>query len=85
MNKTDLNKFFKRVHLPANTRDSQIAATLKEENKPMVDLVMKLDKLIDRIDSGELDIKRAKAINETARSIIQARKTQIDLYKVLKR
>jgi len=85
VNKADLGKLFKRVHLPVNTRDSQIAATLKEENKPMIDLVAKLEKMIDRIDSGELDIKRAKAINETARSIIQARKTQIDLYRVLKR
>jgi len=84
VNRADLGKLFKRVHLPARTNghDSELVALLKAENKPTNDLITKLDKLIDRIDTGEIDIKKAKAINETARSIIQARKTQIDLYKL---
>lgn len=87
VSRADLKKDFKRVHLPArnNGHDSELAALLKEENKPINDLVKKLDALIDRIDKKEVDINTAKAINETARSIIQARKTQIDLYKLAKR
>jgi hypothetical protein len=87
VNKADLGKLFKRVLLPARTNgyDSELVALLKQENKPTNDLITKLDKLIDRIDKGEVDFKKAKAINETARSIIQARKTQIDLYKLAKK
>ena len=65
--------------------DKDLISYIKQQNQPLNNLSTKLTGMIDQIEAGTLDIKKAKAINDTARSIIQLAKTQIDFMKVIKR
>jgi hypothetical protein len=88
ISKGELKELFKPVHVPAvrnNGSDTALITLLQAENKPMDDLAATLDNVIKKIEADETYIKRAKAINETARSIINLRKAQIELFKLAKK
>jgi hypothetical protein len=87
VNKTDLSKLFKPVHLPVkgNGQDAELIALLKQENKPMNNLITRLDGMMDEIEKGKIDLKKAEAINKTALTIVAVRKTQIDVYKLARK
>lgn len=75
---------FLPVDAPVKANED-IVLYMKEQNKPLESLSTKLTGMIEKIETGTLDIKKAKAINETARSIIQLAKTQIDFVRVIRK
>lgn len=80
-------KQFLPVDVPANVRHRENAELLlyvKEQNKPMDSFADKLNGLMDKVEAGTIDIKKAKVMNEIARSVIHLRKGQIELLKVIK-
>jgi hypothetical protein len=85
LTETEVRKLFLPLLLPVRSgKDTGFLAAYKENAKPMGDLIAKLDKLIDKIGLDPESIPQAKAVNETARSIILTWKTQIELLKVMK-
>ncbi len=85
VNKSDL-KNFQPVQVPSRPENNTaLILALKESNKPMDDLAAKLMETIATVEKDASFIPKAAMINKTAKNLIDIRKAQIELMKLVRK